>query len=321
MLTLLFGHAYWVTSRSGATKRKYDQRRREAALLFGSGEPVDSAQFRNRSRLDRSVLGEIAASLSGEARESVTETAREIGLLLEAERRCQSRRWWIRLRGIREFSLFGDGEDTVPARLDDSKSYVRAAAIEWSAGHASESIIKSVMSMLADPDLRCRYVAENALIRMGDRVAAPLDAYLSDAPAASRAAALRVAARVADPRFLGASLEFSTDLDPKVRARSATLLAAITGPIAEQALVRLLDDESEEVRVAAVRGLGRFQSWKFAPDIARLLRDSAWDVRSSAALALRQSGPGGRLYLRKSLKDEDVFAADISRQVLDVPDA
>lgn len=321
MLTLLFGHAYWVSDRTSATQQKYEQRRREVSLLFGSGESVDPVHFRRSSRLDRRVLAEIAANLSGEARESVTDSAREVGFLLKAAQRCQSRRWWIRLRGVREFTLYGDGEDTVPARLDDPKSYVRAAAIAWCAEHQSEPIVKRIISMLADPDLRCRYVAEDTLNRMGNRVGVLLGENLPDASTASRTAALRVAARFADARFLGVSLELTMDPDPLVRARSATLLAAITGPLAEQELVRLIDDESEVVRVAAVRGLGQFQSWKLAPDVARLLHDSAWEVRRAAALALRQIGPGGRLFLRRALHDEDAFAVDIARQVLDVPDA
>ncbi len=319
MLAVFFGHAFWDLQRSRLTRLQYERLRREATALFGSGESMDREQFEKHARLNRSVLAEIAASVSGDARVSVTDTARKVGLLSEAARRCQSRRWWVRLRGVREFALYGDGEEVVPARLDDPKSYVRAASIAWCQDHPSEPIIERVVSMLDDADQRCRNIAEDTLNRFGDRVTAPLERYLARASSASRARALRVATRLADPRFLDASLDSATDPDPTVRARSATLLASITGTRAEQVLVGLLDDESEMVRVAAVRGLGRSQSWKFAPKIARLLRDQSWEVRSGAAIALHQIGPGGRLYLRRSLQDHDVFASDIARQVLDIP--
>lgn len=319
MLMVLFAHAYWVTVRIRATQEKFIQLRRDASVILGtSGLPVP-VEFQKNSRLNRRVLAEMASSVSGEARTTITETAEKMGLLSEAERRCKSYRWWIRLRGVREFTLYGGGEDIVPAHLDDPKSDVRAAATGWSAEHISDVTIRRVVSMLDDPVLHCRYVAEDTLNRMGNPVVAPLDEYLARKPTASRAIALRVATRFADPRFLGASLTSAADADPTVRVCSATLLAAITGSRAEQELLQLLDDTDEAVRVAAVRGLGRIRSWKFSPDIARLLHDPAWEVRSSAALALHQIGPGGRLYLRRSLQDEDTFAADIARQVLDLP--
>ncbi|MHB1885974.1 MAG: HEAT repeat domain-containing protein [Acidimicrobiales bacterium] len=73
----------------------------------------------------------------------------------------------------------------------------------------------------------------------------------------------------------------------------------MAGDKAEQALLGLLHDASELVRVAAARGLGVVSSWALAPNLARQLSDPAWDVRREAALAFRRLGPAGHLYLRR----------------------
>jgi HEAT repeat protein len=73
------------------------------------------------------------------------------------------------------------------------------------------------------------------------------------------------------------------------------------------------------VRAEAAAALGRLGDWESAGALAERLRDPAWVVRSGAALALRALGSPGTLYLRRTLTDRDPFAADISRQVLELP--
>jgi HEAT repeat protein len=86
-------------------------------------------------------------------------------------------------------------------------------------------------------------------------------------------------------------------------------------------LQRMVHDDDAGVRAAAAAALGRLGHWPSAAIIAPLLRDRAWIVRSQGALALRGLGSPGHLYLRRGLTDEDPFAADISRQVLDLPES
>jgi hypothetical protein len=63
------------------------------------------------------------------------------------------------------------------------------------------------------------------------------------------------------------------------------------------------------------------QHWKAASLLASRLRDSAWRVRRAAGLALRSIGAPGTLFLRRALKGDDAFAADMAQQVLDLPAA
>jgi hypothetical protein len=45
-----------------------------------------------------------------------------------------------------------------------------------------------------------------------------------------------------------------------------------------------------------------------------------WDVRRAAGLALRATGAPGAILLRWAKDDEERFASDMARQVLDLPD-
>jgi HEAT repeat protein len=63
------------------------------------------------------------------------------------------------------------------------------------------------------------------------------------------------------------------------------------------------------------------QHWQAAAQLAQCLQDSTWRVRRDAGLALRALGAPGALFLRRALKGNDAFAADMSQQVLDLPAA
>jgi HEAT repeat protein len=63
------------------------------------------------------------------------------------------------------------------------------------------------------------------------------------------------------------------------------------------------------------------QHWQAASQLADRLRDQAWRVRRAAGLALRSIGAPGALFLRRALKGEDAFAADMAQQVIDLPQA
>jgi HEAT repeat protein len=132
-------------------------------------------------------------------------------------------------------------------------------------------------------------------------------------------AALDVATRLADTRFLPAALSLSQDEDPVVRARAVRLIGAIGGTEGVAALQAGLGDADAGVRAGAAHALGRLAHWPAAALVAPLLRDQHWGVRREAALALRDMGAPGKLFLRRALSDPDRFAADMARQILDLP--
>jgi HEAT repeat protein len=178
-----------------------------------------------------------------------------------------------------------------------------------------------MLALLADPATQARFAVQNALLRMGTVVAAPLGDFLESHSGRAAEAGLRVAASMAEPRFAQAALRHSRTDDIGIRVAAATLLGAIADAQAAERLVALLNDGEARVRAAAAHGLGRMQHWQAASQLAYGLRDRTWRVRRESGLALRAIGAAGTLFLRRALKGDDRFAADMAQQVLDLPEA
>lgn len=320
LLAAFLAHSLRVAMVTRPAGRRLVQLRRDVLRAAEGEARLASPTSRRDSKLYRQAFEELATSVSGDGAERIERLVREMGLSDQAARWCQSRLWWHRLRGVRFFDHLGGGGDLVPARLGDEHPMVRAAAARWAAHHPSAATAEHLVAMLGDPERHCRLVAEDALTRLGTVATAPLAAYLDRGETPGKELALAAATGVADSRFLWPGLRAAGDSDPGLRAQAATLLAAVAGEQAEQTLRGLLHDPIDPVRVAATHGLGMVGSWELAPELAGALGDRAWEVRREAALALRRLGPGGRLYLRRALTGPDPYAADMARQVLDLPD-
>jgi HEAT repeat protein len=262
------------------------------------------------------LLVEFARALQGEER--LGDIARALRLVAHAEALCHSRWWWRRLHGLRLLTQFGSGASVVPALLRDASPVVRAQAIEWVGSHSLASFVDQILGRLDDAVGLVRFAAQDALLRGGDIVIEPLRAYLLRAPDRGVGPALQVAIGLADPRFLEAGLALGQSGSISTRALAASLIGAIGGREAIAALMAWLADPAPEVRAAAAAALGKMGHWPAAPTIAGLLRDRAWMVRRESGLALAALGAPGALFLRRALADQDRFAADMSRRVLDI---
>jgi HEAT repeat protein len=130
-----------------------------------------------------------------------------------------------------------------------------------------------------------------------------------------------VAESLAETRFLPAALRLSASEESGVRIAATNLLGSIGDSTSAGRLTDLLKDSDSHVRAAAAHGLGRMQYWQAASQLAETLRDSTWRVRRDSALALRAIGAPGVLFLRRALKGNDAFAADMAQQILDLPEA
>jgi HEAT repeat protein len=266
------------------------------------------------------LLADLGAALSGEGRERLTTLAVDLGLLAWAERACASRRWWRRLRGVRLLTLVGGGERFIPALLADADREVRAAAATWSADHPDPQTIGRLLELLGDGEPLVCFMAKNALLRMGPASVGPLAAHLSQVRGRELEGALEVAIGLAEPRLAAPARALVSDDSARVRSLAATLTAAVGGAQAVATVEGLVDDPAPAVRSAAVEGLGHLGHWPAGPAIAHALRDPAWEVRRQAALALRALGAPGLVLLRRALMDEDRYARDMARQLLDLPD-
>ena len=323
-LAILFGHVAVAHRRESRWRVSVEKGRRALLEVVRTGrvtKPDETVLRELPVRHQIRLFTELVPSIAGQSREQLVKLAREIGLVPAAERMTQGRDWRARLHGVRLLSAVGGGEKVVPPLLDDPHPAVRTEAVEWAGNHPTPDLVERLVRLLPRTDRYGGFVVRDALLRIGPPVAVPLARYLERHNGRNALPALDVAAGVPDVRFAEPALRLCQDPLPHVRARAAALAGALGSEEAVGRLQALVADEDAEVRAAAAAALGRLGHWPSAALIAPLLRDRAWIVRSQSALALRSLGSPGQLYLRKGLGDEDPFAADISRQVLDLPDS
>jgi len=322
-LGAIFGHGAWMAwyDRRAAPRL---ERGRIALAAIGVRPRVDRsdvALLRALSpRLQVRLFTELAPSLGGSQRRHLSALAQEVGLTVRAVALCRSRRWWRRLSGVRLLTALGGGQEVVPALFSDPHPAVRAEAAEWAGQHPTPDVVGRLVDSLAGDGRLGSWVVRDSLLRIGPAVVEPLARYLETHSGRKALPGLEVAAGLADPRFAAAALHLCRDPHPAARARAATLAGAIGGAELVETLHALLDDPDPRVRASAAAAVGRLGHWPAAPRLARMLRDPAWIVRSQSALAMRRLGSPGTLLLRRALDDADRFAADIARQVLDMPE-
>lgn len=323
-VSLYFLHGVWLR----ITARRLDRlsriaREALARLVTRSHVSVEDVELLRQMPHEVQTVGflEISRNLSGAGKERLRFIAQQVGVADRARELCVHRWWTRRLRGARILSQLDVADPLVHNLLSDPHPAVRAQAAEWAAAHASPDIVAAMLELLADPATQARFAVQSALLRMGNVIAAPLATFLETHAGRAAEAGLRVAEPIAEPRFSEAALRLSRSEDVGVRATAAKLLGAIGGTGSATRLTELLGDDDSHVRAAAVSGLGRMNYWQAGSLIAERLRDAKWRVRREAGLALRSLGAAGTLLLRKALKGDDQFAADMAQQVLDLPEA
>jgi hypothetical protein len=323
-LIIFFANGVWLNLHQKRELRLLENARASLARLVNRGtinlEDITLLRSLPRDVQDVAFL-EIASNVTGAGKERLRFVAREVGLLDRARRLCGRNRWTKRLRGSRLFSRLDVADPIVVNLLADSHPAVRAQAAEWAATQPSAAVLGTLLEMLADPATQARFAVQDALLRVGTLAAEPLSKFLETHTGVAAAAGLKVAEAVASPIFRPAALRHSEDGDVNVRVAAANLLGAIADAPAAERLTALLRDPDSNVRAAAARGLGRMQHWQSASQLAESLRDRTWKVRRDAALALRSIGAPGALFLRRALKGEDAFAADMAQLTLDLPEA
>lgn len=317
-----FAHGLWLFVTEKRTLREMTAARGSLARLLTHGainvEEIDALRHARRGVQVAAFL-EISRNLTGTGKDKLRFVAREVSLLDRARKLCESRLWTRRLRGARLLAGMDVSDPIVEKLFTDPHPAVRAQAAEWAAAHPSPTVITAMLEMLADPATQARFAVQDALLRMGDVIAEPLATFLETHSGSPAEYGLRVAGALAESRFLPAALRLSGAKEADVRVAAANLLGAIGSADSAQRLTELLADSDSRVRAAAASGLGRMQHWPAASQLAESLRDSTWHVRRDAALALRSIGAPGILFLRRALKGDDAFAADMAQQILDLP--
>ncbi|MEA2270951.1 MAG: hypothetical protein QOC64_3561 [Solirubrobacteraceae bacterium] len=322
-LLLTFGHAAARAVRDRLLAPRVADARRAIAEAVDTGAltPAGAGALRRLPFGVRlGVFADVAPSLRGEPRASITRAARETGLIAGAERRCASRSWRRRFRAVRLLTVLGGGEHAVPPLLADPTVEVRVQAAEWAAEHRPAENLDALVAMLGDAQLLARFTVQEALTRVGRAAGPALQAAIGTAQGDELVGALRVAAGIAEPGLTAAAIERAGDPHARGRAAVADLLGAGGGQAAIAALQQLLEDDDARVRAAAAHALGRLGHWPAAARLAEHLHDAEWEVRRRSALALRAFGPVGAVMLRRAARDEHSSARDIATLALELPD-
>ena len=316
-----FVHARRRTRREVSSRTLVLNHLRSAAL--GATEVGPSATALNRVpvRLQVALLAEILDPLGHGERARVATVAEAAGLVCRAERWCASRRWWRRVHGARLLSMLGRGADVIPALFGDPSAEVRAEAAAWAASSRQPEVIERLLDMLGDHENICRYTVKDSLLRIGRPVVEPLAQRLGTLDGLALREALTVAAPLAESRLLEPALTHLAHAEPAVRALAVDVVGRTGGRVAIDRVGALLDDPDPAPRASAARALGHLGHWPAGTRLAALLRDPSWDVRRAAGVALHGLGAPGVLLLRRALNDEDRFAADMARRLLEIPPA
>ena len=322
-VALVVGHGLWLWHERKRSKRLLTVAHERLASLLEENVPrTGYEQFEHLpTRLQFRLLAEILPSLSGAQRQRLCRLATDLGLLQLALKECRSRWWWRRLRGARFCTSLAYSHALILTLLTDAHPIVRAQAAEWASECPTPLLITHLLDLLRDEATLCYYTAQDSLLRMGDPVIEPLIGYLSShSEQAYLEPALTVALGLSAPEFLPVALTLASHHYITVRLRAVALLGALGGKDVVNALIERLDDLAPEVRTEAARALGALGHWPAASRLAAALQDPEWTVRRESALALRAVGAPGILFLRRALSEKDAFAADMARQVLDIPE-
>ena len=320
-VTLLVAHAWWWWWYERWSAGRLDAVRTTLRETLAEGE--DNPRFtrdfvRLPMRLQIYLLGELAPHLSGAERQALRRLAGQAGLLRKAERLCGSWFWSRRLFGAKLCTLVGHPATVVLPLLADRNASVRAQAVEWAIHRPEPAVVAQLLQMLGDRDGRCRFAAQDTLVRLGHDAIVPLMGFIASADHAGLIGALEVALTMADARLLAPARTLAASPHADVRARAVLLLGALGSADGVALVDRALDDAEPAVRQAALRALASLGHWPAARRVAALLHDGTWDVRRQAALCLRAFGAPGTIYLRRLRESDDQVASAVARYALDL---
>jgi len=177
-----------------------------------------------------------------------------------------------------EYLLDSSGRQALIHVLEAGETRQVLVALEQLEGERSDEFVAALARLVRHPDATVRTAALTQLGSLGTGDAAPALAALRD------------------------------DV-PAVRAAAATAYAALARDEAVDALAPLLEDGSDDVRVAVLAGLlqhgGVEGGIVGGAQLAKLLTSAQRNDRVEAARALRSLGPGAYRPLKKLLEDAD----------------
>lgn len=293
-----------------------------AIIVLGSEDEAALAAERlshHRPAAVLSLVQRLSADITGDGAVRLRQLVGATGLDRRIRRRMRSRSWRRRAQGAALASLLPSHDPRRTALLDDPHPLVRARAAEGVDPQLASRCADRLVELLDDDVDAVKFAAQRALLQSGTAPLDALRAYLETSDSTGVEWALEVAANVNDPRLVDSIRRHLDAPEPVRRAIATRAIAPWLSDLAD--LDARLDDDHPTVRATAAEAAGQIGAEALAPRVGRLLGDRSWLVRERAGAALADMGPMGVLTLRLHLDDEDPYAQDMARQVLDTLDA
>ena len=295
-----------------------DARQAIVEALSGGDAETDrafSVLSRFSDRYVAEVMLDMAPSVTGTSRSVMVVLGERTGMLRHARIGVRRRRWSTRLYSARVLSAFGVETEELPRLMTDRSPEVRAQAAAWAVIAPKDESLAGLIGLLGDTDGLCRFAAQDALIRIGLPASDSLISALDRVDGEVTQRILEVATAMGDGRFYRPAVELVENPSPETRALAAAVLARTGSPQAGPELVRLLEDPSEVVVLAAAVGIAKLAYWPGCVEIEPLLSHPSWELRRQAGVTLLALGAPGVILLRSAAPGEGP-AAEIATQAL-----
>jgi len=269
-----------------------------ASELTGTLAELVATNIRHRTIVS-DVLLAVARLQTADAVPRLRAAAAALGLIEHWTVSLDHRSWWVRAEGVRALGLMREAA-AVPAllrALDDAHAEVRAAAADALGRVADPTVGPALLARLRDESRYQRARLVEAIRAQGPPIMPALLAH-ARTDRANAAMTLEVIGLIGDTSAIGELLDWSSDVDPAVRAAALRALGSIgLDDRSFYYALRGLDDADGDVRAMAARALGRSGRRDAVPYLAAHL-DDQWLVAAHCATGLRRLGREGAAALQ-----------------------
>jgi len=315
----------------------YIRRSKRQAILRDKWEPIILAYVSGDIDIERTIkrlnirrrnlpfftdfTSEYLGSLAGSEYEKLIKLLRRLDLADFELKKLRHRNVWKRVFALNHLGWLKE-KRTIPEikkSLKDSNPLVFYAAAEALSSMQDEDSFDEVASTLLSRPYWNKIRTAEIFLKYGRPAAPQLVKFLNDKNITSDRRALVIdilgefeATEMADELLALGPL--TTDFNIKVSI--IKYLGRITYLNAKDFLIMSLDDDSWVVRGQAAKSLGFIGVPEAVDKLALLLRDNVWWVRYLSAQALGNIGPEGWTRLEAAKKGADIYARDISTQII-----
>jgi hypothetical protein len=302
-------------------ERKAERARRSLALVLFEDEDTAARVFADLLAVPRSLLLDIMQNVAVDLGGAAYDRLRAVVLDAHLARRIRwlgkRRAWRKRVQAAHLQHLLPDDDPHRMRLLHDPHPLVRARAAECMQRDDVVAHVDALVGLLDDPVRVVRVGAQQALLRGDARIAETLCEYLWSGARTGTSIALEVAASLPDPRYGPVIVHHANDPDPERRAMVARALGSGATLESLDTLKTLLRDDEATVRAAAASAVAALHATELITRLGRMLSDPSWSVRRAAGRSLDGLGAAGHVVLRSHLFDDDRYARDMARQILD----